>query len=285
MTWEQAVQWLREQPDQRALVAACYFDDPLADAAERFWASAEWKAIAALLPKPRGTALDLGAGRGISAYALARDGWQVTALEPDPSDLVGAGAIRSLSKVSGFPVEVVTDYSENLPFTDGSFDVVNCRQVLHHARDLPQTLREIFRVLRPGGVMISTRDHVLSRREDLQAFLDSHPLHKLYGGENAFLLPEYRSAITGAGLVIEKELGPFDSVINYYPMSDAERFGYVTLPVARLIGRPLTAALVSQNHRLGRALMKGLLAAYNARSDAPGRLYSFLARRPSVGRV
>src|SRR5581483_10567570 len=177
ITWEEAVQWLREQPDQQALVAACYFDDPLTEAATRFWASAEWKAITALLPTPRGAALDLGAGRGISAYALARDGWEVTALEPDPSCLVGAGAIRSLSKASGLSIGIVTEYSENLPFGDESFDLVNCRQVLHHARDLRQSLREIFRVLKRGGTMISTRDHVISRHEDLQLFLDSHPLH------------------------------------------------------------------------------------------------------------
>ncbi len=280
ITWEEAVQWLREQPDQQALVAACYFDDPLIDAATRFWGSAEWKAIAALLSAPSGRALDLGAGRGISAYALARDGWEVTALEPDPSSLVGAGAIRDLSRASGLPIEVVTDYSENLPFADGSFDLVHCRQVLHHARDLPQSLREIFRVLKRGGTMISTRDHVISRREDLQSFLDSHPLHNLYGGENAFLLQEYRDAITGAGLMIEEEFGPFDSVINYFPLSETERFGYLTKPVARFIGKSVTAALFNQRHGLGRALFKRLLAEYNARTKSPGRLYSFLARRP-----
>src|SRR5205085_5693476 len=60
MTWEQAVQWLREQPGQQELVRACYFDDPLPQAAERFWSSAEWKAIASLLPEANGgQALDL----------------------------------------------------------------------------------------------------------------------------------------------------------------------------------------------------------------------------------
>lgn len=151
MTWEQSVQWLREQPGQEALVRACYFDDPLPEAAERFRESAEWRAIAALLPPPPGAALDLGAGRGISSYALARDGWDVTALEPDPSELVGAGAIRALSRQSGVPIRVVGEYAESLPFPDGSFDVVNCRQALHHARDLWQTCREIRRVLKPGG--------------------------------------------------------------------------------------------------------------------------------------
>ena len=46
----------------------------------------------------RGQALDVGAGRGIASYALAREGFTVTVLEPDDSHLVGAGAIRSLAE-------------------------------------------------------------------------------------------------------------------------------------------------------------------------------------------
>ena len=92
MTWEQAVQWLREQPDMQGLVRACYFDDPLAQAAERFRAGPEWQGMRRLLPRP-GKALDIGAGRGVVAYALAKEGWQSVALEPDDSALVGAQAM------------------------------------------------------------------------------------------------------------------------------------------------------------------------------------------------
>lgn len=280
MSWEELVQWLRDQKDQQAVVRACYFDDPLQDAAERFWASTEWKAIAALLPTPGGKALDLGAGRGISSYAMARDGWDVTALEPDPSMLVGAGAIHSLSASSGLTIKVAGDYSEKLPFADNTFDVVNARQVLHHARDLPQTCREVFRVLKPGGVMIATREHVLSHREDLQAFLDAHALHKFYGGENAFLLQEYLSAMTDAGLHLDQVLAPLDSPINYFPMTPDQCFVHCTRPVAAMIGRPLTNLIFSSRHFIGRMLMKRLVAALNARDQTPGRLYSFLAVKP-----
>src|SRR3989304_10231248 len=97
MTWEEAVLWLKQQPDQTELVKACFFDDPLIETAERYYKSSEWEAVRELIPNPQGKALDLGAGRGISSYALAKDGWDTTALEPDKSKIVGAGAIRSLA--------------------------------------------------------------------------------------------------------------------------------------------------------------------------------------------
>ena len=280
LTWEQAVQWLRDQPDRQELVRACYYDDPLPAAAERFWQSAEWKAIAALLPPLPGKALDLGAGRGISSYAMARDGWQVTALEPDPSQLVGAGAIRSLAEQTNLQITVVSEYSEKLPFSDNSFDVVNCRQVLHHARDLPQTCREIFRVLKLGGMMVATREHVISKREDLQTFLNSHALHKFYGGENAFLLNEYLSAMQLAGLHVQKVMAPLDSPINYFPMTTEQCFTYCTSPVAALIGRSMTNLLFNPRHVVGRGLMKKLVFSLNHRDQTPGRLYSFVAVKP-----
>ena len=105
-TWEQAVQWLRSQPDQQDLVHAAYYDDPLLSAADRYWRSEEWCAVREFLPPGKGTALDAGAGRGISSFALAKDGFGVTALEPDPSAIVGAEAIRSLAREAGLPIGV-----------------------------------------------------------------------------------------------------------------------------------------------------------------------------------
>jgi len=281
LSWEQSVQWLRDQPTQQELVKACYFDDPLSAAAERFWSSTEWKSIAALLPEAKGHALDMGAGRGISSYALAKEGWAVTALEPDQSPLVGAGAIHALIATTGLQIEVISEYSEQLPFPDNTFELVNCRQVLHHARDLGQTCREIFRVLKPGGMMIATREHVISRKEDLQTFLNSHPLHKFYGGENAFLLEEYLEAIDSAGLCLQKSMAPLDSPINYFPMTEEQRFIYCTRPVAAIVGWPLTKVLFSPAYGLGRAFLGFLVAVLNRRDQTPGRLYSFLAYKPN----
>ena len=63
-TWEQAVLWLRSQPQRQDLVRACYYDDPLYEAAERFRQSGEWQATARLVRRwLPGKVLDLGAGR------------------------------------------------------------------------------------------------------------------------------------------------------------------------------------------------------------------------------
>src|SRR5574337_873081 len=217
MTWEEAVEWLKGQPDQAELVRACFYDDPLIAAAKRFYRSSEWAAVREFLPETPGRALDLGAGRGISSYALSKDGWAVTALEPDSSPSVGAGAIRALAKEAGLDIKVEERLGEALPFKDGSFDLVYCRQALHHAKDLNALCREAGRVLKKGGVFMATREHVISRREDLDKFLESHPLHRFYGGERAYLLKEYIAAIRGGGIRLTRVLNPYRSGINLFP--------------------------------------------------------------------
>ncbi len=262
-TWEEAVQWLREQPDKRDLVRWCFYDDPLIEAARRFHGCSEWHATRQWLPDPPGTALDLGAGRGIASFALAADGWNTTALEPDPSSLVGAGAIRRLAAEASLPITVVQEWGESLPFPDRTFDVVLCRQVLHHARDLRLLCAEIGRVLKPVGTMVATREHVLSKRSDLDVFLSQHPLHALYGGENAFLLGEYEGAIRNAGLALVASLNPLQSDINLYPTTREDHRGRI----ARKLLLPR------------RLVTDWLLGKIGDRMTDPGRLYTFIARK------
>ncbi|SPF35423.1 Methyltransferase type 11 [Syntrophobacter sp. SbD1] len=265
MTWEQAVDWLREQPDQTPLVRACFFDDPLLEAARRYHAGSEWSAVRELLPRLPGIALDVGAGRGIASYALASDGWTTTALEPDPSLLVGAEAIRTMAAEGELPITVVTDFGERMPFRDESFDVVHARQVLHHARDLEHLCREFRRVLKPGGTFIATREHVVDKESDLAGFLDAHPLHHLYGGENAFPLSRYLSALTRAGLEITTILSPWETDINLYPATLDD----IRLSLARHLRFPFP-----------RLIPTWYVHWASRRQTSPGRLYTFAGRRP-----
>jgi SAM-dependent methyltransferase len=262
LTWEAAVRWLKLQPEHRQIVLDCYFDDPLIAAATRYWQSSEWAAVRHLLPAKRGNVLDIGSGRGISSFALAQDGWSVTALEPNASNEVGAGAICQLA--IDLDIQVVGGTGEQIPFNDGYFDLVYCRQALHHANDLQQLCREAARVLRPDGHFVATREHVLSRKEDLPKFQKDHPLHHLYGGENAYLLEEYVQAIEKAGIRLDTVLNPMESDINLHPqtITDAQIKIRRKLHLPDFVPLPQTA-----------------LRAAGALSNAPGRLYSFFGTK------
>lgn len=264
LTWEASVRWLKNQPEQTELVRACFYDDPLIAAAERYYESTEWQAVKSLMPVDNGRVLDVGAGRGIASYALAKSGWEVIALEPDPSAEVGAGAIRNLATEANFLISVEENWGETLPFADESFDLIHARQVLHHAHDLNQLCREASRVLKKGGMFIATREHVISRDEDLQSFLNSHPLHRLYGGEYAYTLNRYLEAIAQSGIKIEKVLNPFASDINLYP----ESINAVRQRIARKLKLPTCMVPLLLIRFLG------------ARNQTPGRLYTFVGRKP-----
>ena len=162
-----------------------------------------------------GRVLDLGAGHGIASFAFARTDCAATALEPDASAIVGTGAIRHLTHEANLSISIVRGVGERLPIEDACFDIVYTREALHHAADLARLCAEIARILRPGGAFLAVREHVISKPQDLEAFLEAHALHHLYGGENAFLLREYCEAITGSGLALRRILGPFDSPITH----------------------------------------------------------------------
>lgn len=276
-SWEQAVQWLREQPEHKELVLSAYYDDPLVLAADRYWQSEEWQAIRLLLPIPGGQALDIGAGRGIASYALAKEGFLVTALEPDASALVGAQAIRGLAFASGLPIEVTQEFSERLPFSDAQFDVVFARAVLHHTSDLTAACSEFLRVLKPGGRLVAVREHVISRPEDLPAFLDQHPLHRLYGGENAFMLTQYEAAIRTAGFRLHRIIAPLESAINYAPHTEASLREALAARVSRRLSGVQPLLVVLLRVPLIWWAIRRLLRVVDHR---PGRLYSFIAQRP-----
>jgi SAM-dependent methyltransferase len=274
-TWEDAVVWLRTQPDRQQLVLDAFYDDPLIAAAKRYFESHEWQAVSNILRGRRGNALDVGAGRGIASYALGRSGFTVTALEPDPSSIVGAGAIRALAAEAKLPIEVVDAVSEHLPFADGTFDVAFARAVLHHTSDLNGACREIYRVLAPGGIFIAAREHVISREADLGRFLEQHPLHHLYGGEHAFLLDRYVDALKAAGFTAIEVLSPLKSPINLFPYTpDTLRDAVIDKVAQKIPAQRLWRGLLGSER-----IFQPLLSVAGLFDRRAGRLYSFVCRK------
>jgi len=274
MTWEEAVQELRSKPENKQAILDNYFDADVETANERFTNSEEFMELLKYIPKQAKTILDIGAGRGMATYGFAKNGLIATALEPDSSNDVGAGAIRILTEKHHLPITVVETFGESLPFEDNSFDVVYVRQVLHHANDLEKFCIEVHRVLKPNGTFIATREHVLSKESDLQTFLNNHPLHHLYGGEHAFTLEFYLECISKSGMRVSKIIHPYASVINFAPLRKAQMRANFANSLSKLTGSFIAKTLVSFDF-----IYQKMVDIKASKDHTPGRVYSFIATK------
>ena len=101
---------------------------------------------------PRGKkALEVGCGGGILSEEIAMMGFDTTGIDPSEHSL---NIAVNHARVSGLNIKYEKGTGEALPYTDGSFDVVFCCDVLEHVRDLPKVMAEISRVLKQGGVFV-----------------------------------------------------------------------------------------------------------------------------------
>lgn len=97
--------------------------------------------------------LEIGCGGGLLCEGLARRGAMVVGIDPSQNALEIA---RTHVQQSGLGQIAYFEhgYSESLPYADGSFSVIVCLDVLEHVRDPKATLKEVARVLAPGGTFI-----------------------------------------------------------------------------------------------------------------------------------
>jgi SAM-dependent methyltransferase len=99
---------------------------------------------------PYGDALELGCGTGFFLLNLMQAGVARRGHVTDLSPGMVAAAVRN-AEALGLPVEGRVADAESLPYADGSFDLVVGHAVLHHIPDVELALREVLRVLKPGG--------------------------------------------------------------------------------------------------------------------------------------
>lgn len=93
-------------------------------------------------------ALDVGAGTGAFAFAIARRVREVVAVEIDEE-------LAARARADAPPnVEVLTGDGERLPFDSFSFDVAGTLRTLHHTRRPELMVAELTRVTRPGGTIL-----------------------------------------------------------------------------------------------------------------------------------
>lgn len=108
-----------------------------------------------------------------------------------PADLrlflgdLSAGMVREARQKNSHPpiFRFLCLDAQHIPFPDGSFDVVIANHMLYHVPDLPQAVREIARVLRPGGRLFAATNgerHMGELHDLVQAFDPSHrPTYEL----------------------------------------------------------------------------------------------------------
>lgn len=103
---------------------------------------------------PPAALLDFGCGTGEIARALAAGGYAVAGCDISPAMVAAA---RSRTPAGG-PSYVVLDAARlpRLPFADGQFDAILSSSVFEYLSDPGAQLRELRRVLRPGGWLVAT---------------------------------------------------------------------------------------------------------------------------------
>ena len=106
-----------------------------------------------MLPLRRyGRVLEPGAGTGFFILNLWQTGFVEEAYATDISEGM-LEACRANAARLGCEIETRRGDAERLPYPDGTFDLVAGHAFLHHLPDPPAALAEMFRVLRPGGVL------------------------------------------------------------------------------------------------------------------------------------
>jgi len=93
--------------------------------------------------------LEVGCGMGTDLLQFARGGADVTGVDLTPRSVETSRHHLGLYGQSG---DFALTDAEKLPFADKSFDVVYSNGVLHHTPDTAGAVREVHRVLRPGGL-------------------------------------------------------------------------------------------------------------------------------------
>lgn len=282
MTWDETIKHIRTIPQYAFLVEKAYFDEHLELNVERFRKSEEFKETLKIINSYAPTAktiLDIGCGNGISSINFALNGYNVSSVEPGKSDTVGSGAIKKLIKSYSLEnIEVYEAFAEDINFDDNSFDIVYVRQAMHHANHLNDFLKECIRVLKPKGLLLTIRDHVIYNEKDKEWFLENHPLQKYYGGENAFTSLEYKSSIKKGGAKIVRELRYFDSALNYFPTTSEE-----VMELKKENIKNQKTKLVKKLGLIGDIWIVWklycLIVKYEPLNEAgiPGRMYSYIA--------
>jgi SAM-dependent methyltransferase len=159
--------------DDPALVAREYADERRLEARASAYIGTQYggedarrHAVRALIEAGAGRVLEVGCGWGELAERIAREtGATVVATDLSPR-------MVELARARGIDARVAD--VQDLPFADGTFDAVVAAWMLYHVPDLDRALREVVRVLKPGGTFVAITNSA-SHLQELRDLVGSGP--------------------------------------------------------------------------------------------------------------
>src|SRR5579862_9506678 len=120
---------------------------------------AAFRMVRRVRPNLKGNYLDIGSGNG-ELIALMKQQFPVEVSACDYTD--------ELMQIPGQRVDVVDLNNECLPYESNRFDLVTFTEVVEHIEHDRRIIREIYRVLKPGGALVITTPNILSLKSRLR---------------------------------------------------------------------------------------------------------------------
>jgi SAM-dependent methyltransferase len=157
---------------------------------------------------PGDRVLDMGCGGGRHAFALYRRGADVVALDMSESDLREVDTMFQAMALEGEAPDsasatAVRGNAYALPFADGSFDRIIAAEVLEHLPADTDAMSELFRVLKPGGLIAVTVPRWLPEKV---CWALSDDYHEVEGGHvRIYKGSQLRERLEQTGLVYDGE--------------------------------------------------------------------------------
>ncbi|NOZ77414.1 MAG: class I SAM-dependent methyltransferase [Euryarchaeota archaeon] len=145
--------------------------------------------------------LDIATGGGFLALEFARHAREVTGVDLTPRMLERAELLKAGAGIDN--VRFRTADVENLPFPDGSFDIVSCRFAFHHFPDPEKAVSEMVRVAKAGARVVMV-DGVAPEEEAKRELMNGIERLRDPSHVKIYALSEMKGFLKGAGLTLLK---------------------------------------------------------------------------------